>query len=329
MHLDWAVTQPKTEIKAASTKSPESARFLNRIVPLAVMEHGFLSRWSKFWVVATLCSGLIYDIYWLRGTAQRFFKAISLPPQEILVQFPNFFTYTLPIWIGETLRFIGFSLALIAAYLAWGPKHKQISQIAKYVSVALLFEGIYFLCLLPTNIVRIVNERDPLLLYLAFVLQILLVTPSLAILSFKVWNYREERKTNVLKWAATAGMAYLIGIWINNVFRWFSMMGSEGITFILSGATSLGFLNAILSLSASILFAAGGVYFLFKKTNHTKSTRLFAISLICVGLYFLIFIAYSIITNSVKWIPLVEIWPVTLLGLGLSLLRRQKDQRLQ
>lgn len=204
--------------------------------------------------------------------------------------------------------------------MVWGSKPKPFSRVKKYIAVAILFEGIYFLCLLPTNVIRIINGRSPFLLYLAFVLQILLVSPFLIVLAFKVWRYQETVNANVLKWSSVAAIGYLTGILINNVFRWFSMTESAGIEFILTGITSLGFLNSIITLSSSLIFAVAGLYNLLKKESRRLSTRLFALALIMLGLHFVIFIIYSAIANAWKWVLLIEIWPITLLGLGLSML---------
>ena len=105
------------------------------------------------------------------------------------------------------------------------------------------------------------------------------------------------------------------------------MTETEGIVFILSGTTSLGFLNSVVTLSLSIFFAVVGLYVLYRKGDRRLSIRLFALSLIMLGLYFVVFIVYSVIADALKWALLVEIWPITLLGLGLSMLNRKKFAR--
>jgi hypothetical protein len=54
------------------------------------------------------------------------------------------------------------------------------------------------------------------------------------------------------------------------------------------------------------------------------SKTLFAFSLITLGLHFAIFIFFSAITNAWSWVPLTEIWPIALLGLGFQLLQKEK-----
>ncbi len=273
--------------------------------------------WNKVWVVVTLCSFLAYALYWLPSILGRIFTVLSsrIPP------FPSFF-WADPFLagIGALFRFIGICSALLSVYLVWGPNLKPFSGIKKYIAAALLFEGFYFLSGLPVEIILIARMRYSFLLPFGFILQGLLVSPLLVVLSLKVWRYQETDRRSLLKWTSVAGIGYLIGIWFNNVFKWLSMTESTGVGVILSGITSLGFLNSVVTLSLSLIFGVVGVYSLLKKENRKLSARLFAIALIMLGLHFVDFILYTAITNSWKWVLLTEIWPVTLLGLGLSML---------
>jgi hypothetical protein len=279
------------------------------------------TRWTKAWIVVTLCALLAYDLYWLLGAlANPYYLSYGDLPENFVPLSTLIATdYVLPV-IGNIFRLIGVSLALLSLYLVWGPKANPFSNVKKKTAVALLFEGIYFLSLLPLNIL-FVFYLGPLPLFIAFILQALLVSPLLTVLSFKVWHYRKTAEETVLKWAGIAAIGYLIGIWINNVFRWLSMTYIEGVGFLISDVTSLGFLNSIITLSLSLIFAVAGFYTLPKKENKRLSTRLFAIAVIMLGLHFVIFILCSAITNAWKWIPLTEIWPIVLLGLGLNMLR--------
>jgi hypothetical protein len=279
------------------------------------------TRWTKVWIAVTLCALLTYILYWLLGAlANPYFLSYGdLPenfaPLSILIATD----YVLPV-IGNIFRLIGVSLALLSLYLVWGPKPNPFSNVKKKAAVALLFEGIFFLLLLPVNVL-FVFYLGPLPIFIAFILQALLVSPLLTALSFKVWRYRKNDEETVLKWAGVAAIGYLIGIWIINVFRGLSMIDIEGIGSLITNVTSVGFLNAIITLSLSLIFAVAGFYTLQKNGNKRLSTRLIAFALIMLGLHFVIFILYSAITNAWKWVLLTEIWPIVLLGLGLNMLR--------
>lgn len=281
------------------------------------------TRLNKVWIVLTVCSVLAYTLYWFRGISEIFFRNLNTIFQQQFI--PNsFLSYALPLWSGTLLRLIGFFLALFSVIWIWGSKQKWYATAKKLISFTLLFEGIYFLAVLPTNVLRIIRGSTPFSLYFAFILQVLLVFPFLFVLSIKVWFYRESAKSNLIKWSSLAALSYLIGLWINNVFRWISMAETEGIMFILTGTTSLGFLNSVVTLSLSIFFAVAGLYILYRKGDRRLSMRLFALSLIMLGLYYVFFIVYSVIADALMWVLLVEIWPITLLGLGLSMVNRNK-----
>jgi hypothetical protein len=279
------------------------------------------TRWTKVWIVVTLCAFLAYILYWLLGALVNpyFLSYGDLPENFAQLSILIATDYMLPV-IGNIFRLIGVSFALLSLYLVWGPKSNSFSNVKKKTAVALLFEGIYFLSLLPVNILFLFY-LGPLPIFIAFILQALLVSPLLTVLSFKVWRYRKTAEETVLKWAGVAAIGYLIDIWIINVFRGLSMTHIEGIGSLISDVTSVGFLNSIITLSLSLIFAVAGFYTLQKKENRRSSTRLIAVALIMLGLHFVIFILYSAITNAWKWVLLTEIWPIVLLGLGLNMLR--------
>ena len=278
-----------------------------------------LTRWTKVWIVITLCSVLAYNFYWLyNALVNPYYLSYGDLPENLL-QLLIATDYVLPI-IGNIFRLIGVSLALLSLYLVWGPKPNPFSNVKKKTAVALLFEGIYFLSLLPLNIL-FVFYLGPLPIFIAFILQALLVSPLLTVLSFKIWRYRKTAEETVLKWAGVAAIGYVIDIWIINVFRGLSTINIEGIGYLISDGTSLSFLNSIITLSLSLIFAVAGFYTLQKKGNKRLSTRLIAIALIMLGLHFVIFIFYSAIINAWNWILVTEVWPIALLGLGLSVLK--------
>jgi hypothetical protein len=281
------------------------------------------TRWTKVWIVVTLCALLAYILYWLLGAlANPYYLSYgdipeNFAPLSILIATD----YVLPV-IGNIFRLIGVSFALLSLYLVWGPKPKPFSNIKKKTAVALLFEGIFFLLLLPVNILFILY-LGPLPIFIAFILQALLVPPLLTVLSFKVWRYQKTAEETVLKWAGIAAIGYLTDIWISNVFRGLSMIDIEGVGSLIRNVTSLGFLNSIITLSLSLIFAIAGFYTLQKKDNKRLSTRLIAVALIMLGLHFVIFIFYSAIINAWSWILVTEVWPIALLGLGLNMLKEE------
>ncbi len=279
------------------------------------------TRWNKAWVVITLCSLAAYNLRWLHGVLVSVLHMLGLVEPAVQVTWWRFWVdYVLAGVIGNPIRLAGAFLALFSAYLLWGPKPKAFSSVKKYVAAAVLFEGIFFLTVMPITLIALARGVAPILM-LAYIMQILLVSPVLIVLSRKIWAYTEPAKTNLLKWASIATVSYLAGIWVNNVLSWLNAAAIADMESILSGITLLGFLNAIITLSLSIAFAFTGLHALLRKDNQKRSIKFFALALIMLGLYFVIFIFYSVVTNTLSSMFLVEIWPVTLLGLGIGMLK--------
>ena len=222
--------------------------------------------------------------------------------------------------MGLVLRFLGVSIALVSIYLVWGPKALPFPSIRKKVAFAVLFEGIYFLSYLPITIYYLGLGFVPML-FVGYLFQIIAVFPLLAVLSLKIWRYNNSAITNLSTWISVAAIGYLANIWISNVFRWLSMVEIAGLTFLFQGISAFGFLNSIVTLSLSLIFAIAGCYYLLNKDDRKLSTKLFGIALILLGLHFIIYILYSVVVGaSIYSVLVIEVWPVTVLGLGLSML---------
>jgi hypothetical protein len=276
------------------------------------------TRWNKIWVAVALCSLLAYDIRWLVGSSVSVYNVLS-GSLSVSLWWRFWLDYVLTGLVGNVVRLIGVFLALYAVYLVWGSKKMAFASVRKKVAVALLCEAAYFLVLLPITLIEV--GRGYLVLMAGFILQILMVSPALTALSRKVWLYTEPAQADLPKWVAVASVSYLAGIWVVNVFRWFGMTEYVGTDFVLSGITAVGFLNTVVTLSLAVVFGVAGFHAMLKKKDRKRIRRLFALALIMLGSYFAVFLLYSAITNTLGYAVLVEIWPVTLLGLGLSMLK--------
>ncbi len=278
-----------------------------------------LSRWSKIWIVITIVALMIYDVRWLYGVYGRFqllfsTQSADVPLWRIIVD------YVATGIIGDGLRLVGVILALVGLYLLWGPKPKPFFNVKKIITVAVLCEAIYWLTVLPLSIIEIFLGRAPFVIT-AFVIQILVTAPLLLLLALKIWRFTGPDTSSLVKWGSIAALGYLVGIWFNNVFRWFSMAQATNIGFLFTGTTSIGFLGALITLTLALAFSVTAFYAYFKKRNPKLAIRLAAGALIMLSLNFVLFIIYSALTNTLNYVILVEIWPITVMGLGLGMLR--------
>lgn len=96
-------------------------------------------RWSKFWVVVTLCSLLVYVLYWLSATVDTVYTYIlrGITLDQLLSVY--FLSDVLVSTIGIVLRFVGVSLALVLVYLVWGSKAWSFIRVKKKIAVAVFF----------------------------------------------------------------------------------------------------------------------------------------------------------------------------------------------
>ncbi len=275
------------------------------------------SRWSKVWAAVTLCSLLVYVLYWLSATFETVYSYIlrGITMRQLLSMY--FFSDVLVPTVGIVLRFVGVSLALALVYLVWGSKAWSFMRVKKKVAVAVFFEGVYFLSFLPITLFYL-GRGFLVTLFVGYLLETIAVFPLLAVLSLKIWRYSGSKKTKLLTWISVASIGYLAHIWISNVFRWLSMVEISGLAFLFQGSVIIGFLNSIITLSLSLIFAVVGHYFLSCRDNRKLSTKMFGAALILLSLHFIIYILYSVVVGaSLYSIMLVEVWPVTVLGLGL------------
>jgi len=134
-----------------------------------------------------------------------------------------------------------------------------------------------------------------------------------------VASYTVEKKQGVLKFGAIAFVGYTSALAVNEIFRWTSMISVGTLKFLLQGNRELGFLNAIVLMPLAIILAVFGARFLIQGKRRSAMIWLGA-SLAAVGLNYIIYVVYSYKANSLNTLPLVDVWTVPLLGLGVALI---------
>ena len=95
----------------------------------------------------------------------------------------------------------------------------------------------------------------------------------------------------------------------------------EGIQFLLTGNTALGFLPSIITLSLSVVFGIVGAIKLAE--NENNAIIWFGLSAVMLGTHFVIYMVYNAIGGMLDFAILTEVWAVSLLGLGLSIIRHK------
>jgi hypothetical protein len=290
-----------------------------------------ISRWNKVWILATAVSWILFGLYWMQMAYNR------VP--YLLQNYPDI-PSTLGFWtdhvtgaIVDTLRVVAVILLFVALYLAWGPKKQSFYAVKKYLATTILFEGIYWLAVLPDNVRRLVTGMQPQLLYVGFFFEILGASILLIVLSIKVWKYEVGSRNDLIKWGCFAGISYIFAMWIYNMFRWLSMSGLFGAVDtrlaidLLGGITSMGFLNTAITLTLSLVFAFCGSYLLVKRNNQKLGTQLTGLAILLFGLHFILYTIYAWFSPN-EWafvLVLTQIWPMPIIGVGIGLLTRKDE----
>lgn len=284
-----------------------------------------LSRAVKTWTAISIASLLSYVVWILRGSIEIIIGYFNNVPSDV-----SYIRFTGPIFyaggIGLSARLIGCLLGLAAIYLLW-IKGRTFLQVKKIVVLALILESINFIGLLP-SLPFLLEPRtitfSPALGY-GYLLQIVFTVPFLLALAFKVATYKvPSQKPGLLKTGAVTFIAYTIALFANEASRWLTMISADSLKFLLQGIRAVGFLNAVALMPFSVIFALAAATRMFQG-KQISAMKWLGASLTVVGLNYLIYLIYSYFAKSLNFVPLVDIWTIPLLGLGLALVLNSRQ----
>jgi hypothetical protein len=224
---------------------------------------------------------------------------------------------------GLVARFFAVILAMAVGFKVWGRADFWSStRVETLVETALFLEGTYFILLFPSGLWWL--GLGPNFLGVAYLLEAGVAGAALLLLSFRVRDFGKDGK--ILKWAGIAGLAYVVALWLNSVFRWFDQIAVIGSEFLLRGATSWGFLVSLTAMSLAVVFAVPGAYHLAK--NRGESVWWFGLSLVMIGVYYVVYVVYSAMSSNLDSAMQIDVWTLPFVGLGLALLRMKVPKNL-
>lgn len=271
----------------------------------------------KVWVFASLCFLLVWIIYMFPSNFEHLIN--------VILGRPDFYTGNLGMFmaslVGLVARFVGVILALTVGFLVWGGNIKPLLA-ERLVETAIFMEGTYYILLLPSGLWWLGLGLN--FLGVAFLLQAVCAGTVLMVLSFKVRG--AENSVTALKWIGIAAVGYITALWFNVILRWFDMIDVIGNSFLFRGVTSWGFLGSMITLSVAVVFAVVGAYLLSK--NSGESMSWFGLSLLMIGLHYVIYLAYSFSSGNLDAAMMVDVWTLPFLGLGISLMRTKVGKKI-
>jgi hypothetical protein len=142
--------------------------------------------------------------------------------------------------------------------------------------------------------------------------------PSFRVLAFKTATYNENNNIpSLLEFGANALVSYIAALAVNKVSRWTSMISAETARFLFQGIRVVSFLDVIVLMPLAVVLVIIGAVRLIQQKNVSAMVWI-GVSLVTVGLNYSIYVIYSYFTNSLKSLPLVDVWTIHLLGLGIS-----------
>jgi hypothetical protein len=278
-------------------------------------------------ILVVSVSFLVYNIY------ETIIATIFISHFPLLVQrLPNFCQSTNPSLqlavfltqevagsIGAYIRLIGAIFAVSFAVHFYRRKPSYLNMLSK----ALLFESLYFLLFIPVVINHFIGSTistSPFLNFntgLSYLIQIILISPPLFILSLKLKSSSKEAST--LSWAFIATPLYLFAVWIKHFFMWL-----YGVLPMQTQPTLMDTVGTINSLMTLLLAAitVGIACFMIKTNNWKPKMRIYLLSLAAMfaGAYFVIYDFVSIFSPIYSaYLLLTDVWMVSLLVLGIAL----------
>jgi hypothetical protein len=260
---------------------------------------------------------LIWLVYLLPSRFDHFFKIVQGLPDLYAGNLGMFMAE----YAGLMARFFGVVLALTAGFLVWGGEVKVSSRVESLVEAALFLEGTYFVLLFPSGLWWFGSVN---FLGFSYVLQAVSAGTVLMVLSFKVRGFAGN--AGVLKWVGVAAVGYVCALWANVVFRWFDMIEVVGNIFLLGEEASWGFLGSLITMSLAVVFAVIGAYLI--AGNKGESVWWFGLSLMMIGLHYVIYSAYSFSSGNLGSALDKDVWTLPFLGLGAALLRMKVEKKI-
>lgn len=253
---------------------------------------------------------------------------------QIVTQLPNFIQSSHPalqtplFLLQEIAGSIGIYLRLAAGIFALYAVVLFIRKDKRYrdkFSKVLLFESLYFALLMPSAINHIIGSTITYSAFLniytgtSFLLQAVLIFPPLFILSRKL--KQPQNTPAILKWAGIAAPLYVFGLWVKHGLLWVYALSPLG-TGQAGLIDAVGSANSLLTLLvAAIVATAAWLTFRQKKK---LNTGLVGAATILVGAYFAIYAVVSVwVPIYLAFLPLTEVWMITLPIIGIAILLNQ------
>jgi hypothetical protein len=229
-------------------------------------------------------------------------------------------------------RFIASLIAVTAVILYFAKRGLPQSKTYKLIRIIIVFEGLYWIGLLPSGIWGLIPTQSGFNMGLLLTTGIPCIFSSIAIpiALFILAAKLKPDKPQAIKWAWIAGLFYLIDFWLVNTGSWLNLVTSQG--------RGLDYLVTNTEYLFSFALTVGGLLTLIiytgysaKKsmaTHATEGLKLWPVGVVitALGLYYLWnYLAWIFFGGFNDWYAWflghnLDLWMLTLPLVGLPLL---------
>jgi hypothetical protein len=274
-----------------------------------------------------------YVLYWFAKTIpwmiqittqpENFFPPAGLNPADpfgvpasYLMEYAGF--------AGLAVRLVGACFALLAVYLFFRGESIGSLRLRNATSKALLLEGIHFVSFIPafyylTNVATL-PLTSRVCLFGTLGIQLVLIAPTLILLSRKLSSKAEAVPTGLIRMAAIAALSYVLAMWGMYWFKWTEMAALEGLEFLIVVPRIVAFGNTAVIFSLSAIFAILGTRSLLHKADSQKATRWWGLSTVFLSTHIIVFVLFCIGVNAAFLAIFGELWIIPLVALGAYML---------
>jgi hypothetical protein len=214
--------------------------------------------------------------------------------------------------IGLILRFAG-AIFFVAFAVVLLTKNKIAWASLK---IGVLLEAIQYLFLIPfiTQWVVFSSGIRTYETVFSFVMQIVLITPTLLILYLRL-KKPHISQTAILKAVAVAGIAFMFAMWLKHfLFNLYALPLDFSNTVL-----TVGFVNSAVTLLISAIILTAGFLPFIRGKSSTFSFKGIGAALAVASIYFIIYSAVAAVNSSYQsFLLLTELWMVSLIITGVG-----------
>jgi hypothetical protein len=215
--------------------------------------------------------------------------------------------------VGLIFRLAGACLFLAFTWLLLRREKPQFT----FLKIAVLFEGIYYLFMLPFILSLFLRPNTSLINLeagLSYTLQILFISPAFLLLFYRLRQPTKE-KQELFKFGAIAVVGFSFALWIKHFLLMLYALPID----LTNPILVVGSLNATFTIFLAGLFLLVAFLPILKKEKLTFKPRLAGIGFLLIGLHFIVYIAISLsIQRYWDFMMLTELWAIGFIILSIG-----------